>query len=305
MQILSDKDTDYEFRRKGYVVLPFLGDEEIKALKQLHDSLTPEVPSDYYTTLFNPDMNYRRHIHEGVKAIVEMPLQDMLPHHQICFGGYVTKRPNGMDGKVPLHQDYAFADNAVDPAVHVWCPLIDVSETNGCMKVVIASHTFLKHISAVPPNPFPFYAVAELLETDYTTKIPMSMGSALVYDQRLLHGSDENRTEHPRIACACALVPKTAPPRIYSWNEEAPTQLDVFEVTDEFFFQFPFTNATAISESHTAGVRYLESIDSTPETVTPERLESLKRIQAELSADGGVGRKRGLGSLLKRFWGRH
>ena len=282
-RIFSDSEMEQEFRQNGYAVRPFLGADEIKAFNDLCESLLVEIPMDYYTTPFSQDIDYRRRIYEGIKAIVQEKLKKIIPHYRLCIGAFLTKRAKSERGKVGLHQDYSFVDNTIHTGVNIWCPLINVDEHNGGMKVVIGSHTFIKHISATPTNPSPFTPVSEELDTEFTTKLSIRAGSALVYDGSLLHGSDENLSEHPRIAFGCVLVPETVAPRLYTWNEQAPTKLDILEVTEEFLLQF--RPGTYISKPLPEGVKSLGLVDYAFQPLRSEDLAELKSIQTELTAD--------------------
>src|ERR1700693_2319601 len=51
--IFSDTTTDAEFGARGYVVRPFLHPDEIRALTRLHEALPPDLPGDFYATVFS------------------------------------------------------------------------------------------------------------------------------------------------------------------------------------------------------------------------------------------------------------
>jgi ectoine hydroxylase-related dioxygenase (phytanoyl-CoA dioxygenase family) len=208
--IFNDSETEREFQRKGYVVQPFLGAREIQELSDVYQSLTTEQPPDYYVTAFSQSYDYRRKVHEGVKAVIKEKLKTVVPHYNICLSQFVGKTARSQRGKVWLHQDWSFVDNTVHPAVHFWIPLVDVDTHNGCLKVVMGSHTFFEHIRATPTNPAPFDPLKDLLDAEFTTSIPMRAGSILFYDGRLLHGSEENLSIHSRIAAQGILVTEGA-----------------------------------------------------------------------------------------------
>jgi hypothetical protein len=284
--ILKDAALDVEFRRKGYVTYPLLDAEQVAALLELHDATTPDVPRDYYATPFSQSPDYRWHLYEGITEIMGSSLAHLLPDYETCMGGFITKRAHTTQGRVPLHQDYSFVDNESHVAVHVWCPLIDTNAQNGCIKAVDGSHTFFNHISAIPGNPAPFHAVAQVLEREFMTSLPLAAGWAFVYDERTLHASDDNLSGSLRIAAGCALVPQGVAPRMYSFEKGRPGQLGVLQVNARFLSSFQA--GQHILEPYPDGVRRIGSVSYTPRSVGPEELTHLHGIQEELRAVGAA-----------------
>src|SRR5690606_1276506 len=142
----------------------------------------------------------------------------LFPGHETCFAIFVTKRPQTRQGRLPLHRDYSFVDRVAHTAVHLWIPLIDVDERNGCLHVVPGSHALMPSPFAVNEYPSPFQPVMDELDREYTTRVPMPAGSALAYDAGLLHGSGENHSAHLRPACIAILLPRGVEPRVYVWT---------------------------------------------------------------------------------------
>ena len=283
MQVFSDPDLERQFRRTGFVVLPLLSELEVESLLRLHTSTTPDVPADYYATPFSPDHAYRRQVFDGVNAVLMPRLNALMPGYAPCLAAFITKRPSTTKGKVWLHQDYTFVDNSRHTAVHVWCPLSDVNEQNGCLKTIAGSHTFLKHISAIPPNPAPFGPVRETLDASVAVKVPMRAGSAFIYDERLLHGSDENQTGELRVAAACVMIPAGVHPLLYSWDKNNAGQLTTLELSGTSLVDFE--PGVPISEPYRPSMRPLGVIDYTAEPLTSASVDELARHQHAVLAD--------------------
>jgi hypothetical protein len=275
-RVFTDNATETEFRRKGYVVLPFLDAGEIAALGQLHDVLPPEAPADFYATVFSRNADYRRRISDGIGAILANKLDALFPRHELCFGLFVTKQPMTQRGRLPLHRDYSFVDQSVHIALNLWCPLVDVDEQNGCLHVVPGSQTLMPSPFAVNEYPSPFHPVMDLLNEKYTRKIVMPAGSIVAYDSRLLHGSGENRSNRVRPACTCILVPKGVRPRVYVWDGQRPTRFDVLEVTRDYLLRLE--RGAAIKPPYPEGVTYLTSADYSVTALRPQDLVALNTV---------------------------
>ena len=284
-RIFCENETEREFRHKGYVVRSLLKEEEIEALRRLYHSLPAETEthSDYYVTTFSRDSDYRKNIYKGFKTIFEEKFKEIISHYCLCLGQFVSKAARSKQGKVRLHQDWSFVDIKIHTGVNFWCPLIDVDKHNGCLKVVVGSHTFIKHIRTTPKNPAPYDPVTDVLDAEFSMKIPMKAGSILFYDGGLLHSSDDNQSEYLRIAAQGILVPETVSPRLYSWNNDTPSKLEVFDVNENFLFRYE--PETFISKPHPMGVRYLGSIDYDVVPLRPEDLKDLRLLQTELMVD--------------------
>jgi hypothetical protein len=272
--IFADATLDREFVSRGYVVCPLLSPDDVAALQRLHASLPPDLPSDFYATVFSRNSDYRRRVSTGIGAAMQLRLARLLPDHELCFAVFVTKRAMSTQGKLPLHRDYWFVDPKIHNAVHLWCPLVDVDETNGCLQIVSGSHTLVESPYAVNEYPQVFGRVMDVLYRDFTTAVPMPAGSALAYDSRLFHGSGENRSKVTRSACVAILLPRGVRPRVYVWNGKKPTTFDILEVTTEFLLRME--RGVAITKPYPAGVTYVDSVDYQVEPLRPEDLVRLK-----------------------------
>src|SRR5690349_3403157 len=74
--VFADPETEMEFTRKGYVVLPFLKTHEIETARRLHDTLTPAIPSDLYQSV-SGDTDYRKHVSDGISRIIQGRLKEL------------------------------------------------------------------------------------------------------------------------------------------------------------------------------------------------------------------------------------
>jgi hypothetical protein len=275
--VFGDATTEKEFATNGYVVRPFLHQHEVGALQQVYDKFPPELPSDFYATVFSKNADYRRHISDGISAVMKNRLEALFPYHEPCFAVFVTKRPKTKHGSLPLHRDYSFVDAKLHTAVHLWCPLVDVNEGNGCLQVVKGSHTLVDSPYAVNEYPPIFGQVMDLLTKKFAASVPMSAGSVLAYESRLFHGSGENRSDTVRPACVVILLPKGVRPRVYVWNKLKPTTFDVLEVTSDFLLQME--RGAAIPKPYPLGVNYLTSVECPVDPLRPKDLTRIKKTE--------------------------
>jgi hypothetical protein len=172
-------------------------------------------------------------------------------------------------------------DYDLHTALHIWCPLIDVDETNGCLKAVAGSHRFFNHIVAVSGNPAPYDPLRKMLEEEYAVPVPMPAGSAFIFDQRLLHCSDENHTDALRIAVGGIMTTEGCAPLLYMWDKEKPEQLTVLEVSVDYLNQFK--PGVSIAEPYPQGVKFLKTISHQVVPLTTDNLTPLHPSAAKVA----------------------
>ena len=279
-RIFTHAETEEEFRRKGYIVRPLLSADEINAVQQVHDSVTPPMTGDIFSTPLSHDYEYRSCVLDGIRPIVQQKLKSILPYHKLAMVVLITKKPATTAGKLPIHQDWWITDNNRRRAVHVWCPLVDVDAQSACLKVVAASHRLLNNPYPVHPKYRTEYHSSRDLLDAMATSIPMTGGWAVVYDQRLLHGSGENLSNRTRVAFNCIMVPEDAKPLLYCWDGKSETRLDIVEVNEDYLCRFKY--GEPIKESYSGDVRYLKSIDVKVKPLECDDISLLGKLEVEM-----------------------
>jgi hypothetical protein len=272
----ADSLAEEQYTREGYIVMPMLDASEIDYLTRLYLDTVPSLPADFYSTAFLPDCPERRIMTEGMQAVLEPHFTRLFPGYTIHSRGYIAKRGGPDQKPLRLHQDYTYVDQSIHRAVHIWIPLIDVTEDNGCLTLVPRSHHLVNHISAMIDNPSPYDPFRTVLDKECKISLPMKAGEAFVYDQRLLHGSTSNKREGIRIAMGIALLPAGVEQLMYVVDDEFPSKLNVLEVRDEFAVRMG--RGVKLLPPYPEGVRKVGEIDYTAEALSAEKLDSL-RIQ--------------------------
>lgn len=272
--VFADASVDRDFRKNGYVVLPVLNASQIRSLLNLWDQLDAEAPAeDFYVTAFNPDPKFRDRAEQGVLAALTPWINSVLPGYWPAFGAFVVKRGGAASKAVPMHQDYSMVDQTVDTAVHLWCPLVDVEERNGCLSFVGGSHAFCNHISGIPANPSPWHPVSERLYKDCSTPVPLKAGTAVFFNQRTLHWSPGNQVAEPRVTVTSMCLPAHTNLRLHLWDPASPDRFDIVEVDGRP--DFPLGAAMPHLAPYPANWRSIGSMDYTFQPFTPEQIEPL------------------------------
>ncbi|MEG4805113.1 phytanoyl-CoA dioxygenase family protein [Microcoleus sp. ARI1-B5] len=266
-QLNSKLSIDLELEKKGYAVTDFFGKDEVQSLLKFHEeNSSPKdiLESILSSTIASSDLFYRQRVIQKLKKVFIPKLKVLFPNHRILFCTFVNKKTNEFDSEVELHQDPSFADETSLQTWGIWCPLIDVNEQNGCFYTVPKSH--LLNLKPRYSREFPYsQEILSLMKQDYLTSVPMKAGQALIYDNRLFHGSYPNITDNERLAVICFIIPKDSPVYFYCRDSQAPGLLEVFEVDDAFY-------DTYIPGKKPENAVSLGVMDERVAPVTPEQL---------------------------------
>lgn len=113
------------------------------------------------------------------------------------------KVPKVSAGTVPWHQDKSYwPDASANPVITVWIPLVDSTPENGCLQLISQTHKkpVIQHSSedadgkgflTLPSE----YVVERKKEI---VSLPVKAGSAVLFNDRLVHGSTPNNSDHVR-----------------------------------------------------------------------------------------------------------
>jgi ectoine hydroxylase-related dioxygenase (phytanoyl-CoA dioxygenase family) len=111
------------------------------------------------------------------------------------------KVPKIAAGAVPWHQDKSYWPDAnANPVITVWIPLVDSTLENGCLHVKPRTHN--KRLLEWHQETYSGTGYTALHETQLgkteTVALPMTAGSAVLFNDRLLHMSTPNNSNGVR-----------------------------------------------------------------------------------------------------------
>lgn len=232
--VFRDVARNTRFADVGYDVVSLLDASAVRQLTEVYQRTEGHATSGFHATMYSSQDDYRRSVFQEITRVVTPLLDKYLVDYRLCVANFVVKEPGTTDSEVSLHQDWSFVDERIHRAVHLWFPLTDVDQENGCMQVVPGTHRISKE-----PREHAlvcrYQEVSPLLRERYLRSVPMKAGEGLFYDGALLHGSPPNRSSQRRIAVGCVLVPTSA--EVQHAFRVSPSEVEVFAVDDDFFFR--------------------------------------------------------------------
>ncbi len=115
------------------------------------------------------------------------------------------KVPKVAAGAVPWHQDKSYWPDAnSNPVITVWIPLVNSTLENGCLHLIPGTHRkrVIKHEREAYSGTGFLESNLKVVEREAKKRsiitLPMSKGSAVLFNDRLLHCSTPNNSDHVR-----------------------------------------------------------------------------------------------------------
>lgn len=236
-KIFHDRRINSIFQRQGYVVLPFLSPNVVEQLRQAYRALDQPRREGFHGTMYHGNIPNRVAAYEAITAVVQPRIDQWMCAFRAVCANYMVKEASDDSSDLCVHQDWSFVDEPDRIAVHVWSPLVDTTEQNGCLNVVPGSHILTDPIRP-HADAIPFQAEMATIQSRYLRPLPMKAGEAILYHGALLHSSRPNRTPETRLAISAITTPKDA--RLVHTIRVSPDQVERFEVADEFFWTYEF-----------------------------------------------------------------
>lgn len=250
-RVLLDDHLEAEFQKEGFVHIPFLKEGEVKflwdkfyeVLKTSQGHLSPkdagldmdcEITYDF--TFIDRNPQHKKQVLEIIDDVFKPHYEKILDHYKPIIANYIRKESE--TGEVPMHQNWAFADERKCNTVSIWVPLVDSHRGNGALEVVPKSHKRFGELRG-PMIPWELEGIKEeIIKNDLVT-CGIKAGEAIILDDSIVHYSHPNTTKDLRIAIQLILIPNEMPAIHYHMNPGvSSTQVNVLEVDTEFFMNF-------------------------------------------------------------------
>lgn len=203
-------ELEARFELDGFVVLPLLDALEVEDLRAACFELSGEG-TGFHADVEQADPATRQRIDERLAPVWRRHLPRVLADHRVFMSSFLVKWP-GRDSALYLHNDTTYVDEERFRSVAFWVALDDADDElgNGPLQVAPGSHLLADDYRGT--NVVPWYRDQEQEEAIRSTMItvPVAAGDVVVMDNRLIHASAANTTDHPRVAVAGAAIPAEA-----------------------------------------------------------------------------------------------
>lgn len=205
--LMVDANAERALTADGYAILPLLSTSDVEQLLDRLTEWVPDFPEGFYASVHVPDDRLRAGVNALLMTTFRPLLANLCRDASLLGGAFINKAP-GPRGALPPHQDWNIVDESRHRSFNVWVPLVDTSAVNGAISVLPGSHHWLPTVRG-PNIPCIFRQSHPQLRSAMKL-LPMRAGEVLIYDHRLLHCSDVNRTQAHRPGVVMGLVPTEA-----------------------------------------------------------------------------------------------
>jgi len=236
--LFKDKSLQEHIDEKGYVTLPFIGEDELDELrsfyKNIHPNGAPGKIEGIHMTSWCEDYDYKISVAKRLSEIYQKPCEAIFEDYRTLNNVFIVKSSGETPFKV--HQDWNVVDEVENFAINVWIPLHDITVNEGALWVIEGSHKIERHVRGSAylfPNYAPFNDELE----NAAKSVSLKAGEAIVFYVNIIHGSPPNRGLNERIATCFAVIPKEAPLTIYFQKQEGDP-LEIHSPSDNFMYEY-------------------------------------------------------------------
>jgi hypothetical protein len=236
-KIFKSNELQTEFEGKGYCVLNLASQNKTETIKQfLNNHVGDESQFGYRGEKVFEKTSQLRVISKFLKETLVEELNTVFENVNIFSGTFLIK-PNNPDSFLHLHQDWTNVEEENNVSFGVWLALDDVNENNGGLFFIPGSH---KVESTVRPNnhyPWPFEEHKTQL-LSFKENVSCKKGQCIVLNHRVLHGSNLNNGNKPRLAAVLAGINKNAQLIHYYVNQQNKNNeytLSKYHITEQDF----------------------------------------------------------------------
>jgi ectoine hydroxylase-related dioxygenase (phytanoyl-CoA dioxygenase family) len=241
-KIFKSEHQQDEFDKYGYVVVPFLMEEELRDLKSEFQKLEPSDnffpkpgpinQSEYHCTFLDDNLEYKKQANDLIRKIFGPGIEKYLADYKILTGNFYVKQPNM--GIFEIHQNWPTTQDLDVTTLTIWSPLHDTNVENGTLHLVPGSHKLFPYIENLYYPAF-FKEFEEELIREHLIPIELKEGEAIIFCDTLIHWSPKNKSESPRIAVQIETIPKEESPVFYYYDSNNPDQFEMYHTPPEFF----------------------------------------------------------------------
>ena len=212
-----------------------------KRLAELHERMGDLGAQGHHVTSTSDDLGYRRAVADEIGQSLAPAINELLVDYEPFAAALMVKEAGG-DSTVFAHQDGTCNDEDRRPGIVAWIPVTPLDERAGYLRGLWGSHRYMPGIRSTPPTTAAFQDVRDELLVEEMPPIIVRLGQALLFDSRLVHGSEPNRSGLLRLAGYLRFNPIGATARHYWWDTEANV-VHGYEVDRDFFLTHVWNRA--------------------------------------------------------------
>lgn len=278
--IFKSQDHQEIFDKQGFIILPFLTNEEVKILDKYFDETHPNlIENGFVSGSYSSDFDYKKKASDKIVDVFTRAYEKYFTNYTPFGGAFLYKTP-GNHSSLAAHQDWTIVNEETDVALNCWVPLCDITADNGPIMILPGSQ-FSKHKALRAPTlPFFFTGNDDVIMEQLEPMI-VPAGTAVILNQSVIHYSPANTSDNIRKAITAGV--KSSGAQMY-FHYKIPNDnlLEVFEEDDDFLIRFD-NFMQDIGERPKLGV----SVGTIPYELPNYNREGLIKLIHQLKTDAG------------------
>lgn len=234
-RVFKSQEHQQRFENDGYIVLPFFNDGEIASLQAIYNRIQPKDYEGFYPSTFSNDKQYRTVADTEIRRVCERSVEKYLQDVKVMCGSFIVKK-SIPESAMCVHQDMTLVDESIYTGINIWVPLVNLNDENGTLQILPKSHRlFPTYRSSTISG---IYDDCNEEVKKYLVKIYPKAGEAVIFDQSIIHYSDQNKSGKERVVTNTYFTHKDATFQTCYWEEAYGKQVEVFEQDEHFMTNF-------------------------------------------------------------------
>ncbi len=272
------------FDKQGFIVLPFLTEQEVETLNNFFDETHPSlVENGFVSGSYSPDFSYKKRASDKIVAVFNRAYENYFTNYAPFGGAFLYKTP-GNQSALAAHQDWTIVNEETDIALNCWVPLCDVTMENGPIMIMPGSQYSKHKALRAPTLPF-FFSGNDDVVMEELEPMLVAAGTAVILNQSVIHYSPANTSTKIRKAITAGV--KSAGAQMnFHYKIPGENTLEVFQENDDFLIRFD-NFMQDISQRPKIG----ESVGTIPYSLPQYSREELIKLIRELKTNAGFSLK--------------
>jgi ectoine hydroxylase-related dioxygenase (phytanoyl-CoA dioxygenase family) len=229
--LFRDPILQEQYDRQGFLVMPFLSGNQVNDLRNLyHHVINPVEVTDLYESSRNNSQANNQIINESIYGVMKDSAEKIFQEVSFYGGTFMVKSCKN-SSLLPLHQDWSVVEEEKYSTMFIWCPMQDVSPLNGGIFLLEGSHTYFNNLrsGSYPSNRY----ILPVAYKQWIKNIPVKSGEALIYSDKIFHGSHKNAGADDRIIATARVTTKNAP--LVYFHKTKVDEVSVYQASSSFY----------------------------------------------------------------------
>lgn len=235
---LKNSEQESFFKKNGFIhIKGFLDQDVIDNLLSIYHKLHVHIDDkNQWNSLYDIGYKEGKRVSDLIRHKIADAFKKHFPNFDLPIATFMSKNPNP-GSTCELHRDFSTFDESQVQYRNFWIPLIDINQQNGALYVIPSSHHIFTDIRSMFAE-WPYEHLKDFL-LNHKTIIYPDAGDLILYADKTLHGSLENKTNTTRPVLHGGVLPPQTSLFYYFQSKDTVKK---YKVNLDFYLKNEFTN---------------------------------------------------------------